>query len=902
MADIKQGLGLLRGELASVKKQAAQVAPGTSRWQEGLRSVRQQLLGIVSLYGAMRAAGGYVRLADEAANLAGQLRLATKSQAEFNKAQQQTFRIAQETSAEWGAVVALYSRLSQTTDLAQDDILALTKTISQSFAVSSASTVDTENGIRQLSQAIAGGVLRAEEFNTIVDTNGRLVRALGDELGIHSGQVRQYVNDGKVSAEILLRALRNSAEQIDDEFGSLPLTVSRSVTQLRNALTKLVGDTDTAEGASRDLAEAISELATWLSSDEAKQGFADMISSLVEIARLTVNVAGGIGRIAREARQLFSDAEDFLGRNVSQTGLFARATGGDPKDVFGIGAYLKQRFPALYKEFGAQAPARPDFGNVLTGADSQGGGGGSGGGGGGEAGKAVARSNALMRDSVTRALAELDRLYKGSEIGFREYFASRQQLQEQAIDLEIEQARNELAVTKDLGKRRDLEEQIAILLRDRAEIGATAAREQKEAEEALTKQLGDVKLALLELDGNTGRVARAKLEEEYRELFKRLEADSDAAGQAMVRNLIERLVAKAKSDEINDAVARVTSGLSAQEGSISAQVQAGALGYIEGERRLGDLRREALEQLRDLRQAQLAYLGTLSPDTAEYAAAIQALAGIDIELSNIRASMDTLGQGIADSGANALDGFWANLREGSLTGLEMVKQLIGDFARGVYDVVTQDFTKSIVGGIRSMVGRLANRGAEASAEATSAATAATIQTTAATTAAATITAGATTAGATLTAAGTATGAALISSATTAAAIMRTASAFGSFGAAHGGGMVGALQMQRHNINPIVFGNAPHYHGGGQAGLTGLRNKEVAAVLEEGETIRTKQQEAALAARMDSARESSRTVVKTPVVAIGDRAVANALAGADGEDVILTHVRNNWDALVRNGTP
>ena len=49
-------------------------------------------------------------------------------------------------------------------------------------------------------------------------------------------------------------------------------------------------------------------------------------------------------------------------------------------------------------------------------------------------------------------------------------------------------------------------------------------------------------------------------------------------------------------------------------------------------------------------------------------------------------------------------------------------------------------------------------------------------------------------------------------------------------------------------------------------------------------------------RDNAASSGSGTIVKTPVVAIGDRAVADALAGAAGEEVILTHVRNNWGAL------
>src|SRR5690606_24328192 len=137
-------LGLLRTDLAMVRRHAERNVPDTGRWAQGLQAVRKQLLGIVSLYGAIRAGGAYLRLADEAANLSGRLRLATKSQQEFNKVHRETFRIAQETSSEWSSIVGLFVQLQQSTGRANDEILELSKTISQSFTVSGSSVQDAQ--------------------------------------------------------------------------------------------------------------------------------------------------------------------------------------------------------------------------------------------------------------------------------------------------------------------------------------------------------------------------------------------------------------------------------------------------------------------------------------------------------------------------------------------------------------------------------------------------------------------------------------------------------------------------------------------------------------------------------------------------------------------------------------
>lgn len=66
---------------------------------------------------------------------------------------------------------------------------------------------------------------------------------------------------------------------------------------------------------------------------------------------------------------------------------------------------------------------------------------------------------------------------------------------------------------------------------------------------------------------------------------------------------------------------------------------------------------------------------------------------------------------------------------------------------------------------------------------------------------------------------------------------------------HNGGTVGAGNQTRSNVNPAIFHNAVKYHGGGVAGL---KSNEVPAILQAGETVRTQQQEKALADRQAAA--------------------------------------------------
>ena len=403
-----------------------------------------------------------------------------------------------------------------------------------------------------------------------------------------------------------------------------------------------------------------------------------------------------------------------------------------------------------------------------------------------------------------------------------------------------------------------------------------AARDQEAAEKDLAKVLADVQIKLLELDGQTGTAALKRLELEYEDTIKRLKAASNEAGLAIVENLVGRLASKAQLDQLKSQGDEIGAALQGSETSLSAQASAGLMGGLEAERQIEAARAKALQQYQALRQAALDYYNAQAPGTPEHAAALAGLQAIETSIANVVASQNQWRQDVQDAGASSLMGFFNDLKEGALTAAEAVKGLARSFADSLFQMASAAVSKKIVGAISGLFnkGESADVGTGA-AKLTSAATATGI------------------AGGVIQL-----GASSLSQAakelTAAATTLLVANTTGSsFFVAHGGGTVGSLSMIRHNINPLVFGAAPRYHSGGVAGL---RPGEVPAILEEGERIRTAEQEAALQAQLKGGAGGG--MVTTPVVAIGDAAVADAMASAAGERIVLTHVRANWSGLTR----
>jgi hypothetical protein len=107
--------------------------------------------------------------------------------------------------------------------------------------------------------------------------------------------------------------------------------------------------------------------------------------------------------------------------------------------------------------------------------------------------------------------------------------------------------------------------------------------------------------------------------------------------------------------------------------------------------------------------------------------------------------------------------------------------------------------------------------------------------------------------------------------------------------AHGGQMIGAPAMMTRAIDPTVFINAPRYHDGGMVGLSA---DEVPAILQQGEQVLSKSQ---VRANMTTGSQAQGQSIRN-VLAIGDKELASAMAGSDGEKVVLNHLKRNVPTL------
>jgi tape measure domain-containing protein len=256
-----------RATEAAIRTTAATAATSTRVQTTALADLGQQLRTVQSI--AATAIGGNIALdlakdaataADSYKQLEARIKLVTGEGDALQAAFAGVREIALRTNTSLENTGVLFSRIAQAgkeIGVSQADALALTETINQAVQLSGTSSESSNAAITQLIQGLQSGVLRGEEFNSVMEQAPRLALALASGLGTTTGELRKLANQGALTSDVVIKALQGQSAVLQAEFGSLPATVGKSLQNLSTAWTVYIGEANKASGTTKTVAEAI---------------------------------------------------------------------------------------------------------------------------------------------------------------------------------------------------------------------------------------------------------------------------------------------------------------------------------------------------------------------------------------------------------------------------------------------------------------------------------------------------------------------------------------------------------------------------------------------------------------------------------------------------------------------
>ncbi len=223
-------------------------------------SMRNQALAIGATIASAFAVRDLINFADQATLMSNKLNDVAEDTQALERSQRALLAVANETRTGMSETVDLYATLQRNARQLVDtdqELVDIVKTINQTLALSGASAASANAALVQLNQGLASGVLRGEEFNSVSEQAPEIMRALQKELGVTQGELRGMAAEGKLTADVVLSALTNSADEINRRFNGMSMTVEQSLTVAKNNLVDFIGQQDEALGVTESLSEGI---------------------------------------------------------------------------------------------------------------------------------------------------------------------------------------------------------------------------------------------------------------------------------------------------------------------------------------------------------------------------------------------------------------------------------------------------------------------------------------------------------------------------------------------------------------------------------------------------------------------------------------------------------------------
>ncbi|ELD7906323.1 tape measure protein [Salmonella enterica subsp. enterica serovar Rissen] len=233
---------------------------------------------------------------------------------------ERVFNITQQTRGSLDATASLYARLERATreyGTSADDLAKLTTIINQGFVVSGATAQEAENAIIQLSQGLASGALRGEEFNSVNEQGNRLIVALADSMGVGIGQMRQMAAAGKLTTDVVVNGLLSQGVTIGNEFANTTTTISQALQVAGNNITKFFGENSTVKTGTAIFNDAAISVSENIGALSAILTAAAAVMGSRYVGALTMATSKKIDDIAASRQQLVAE------RQAAQAALFA---------------------------------------------------------------------------------------------------------------------------------------------------------------------------------------------------------------------------------------------------------------------------------------------------------------------------------------------------------------------------------------------------------------------------------------------------------------------------------------------------------------------------------------------------------------------------------------------------
>lgn len=185
---------------------------------------------------------GFRTLSDSATKIDNALKVAGLSGEELERTYSKLRNSAQANAAPLETLVQLYGRVSLVQGelgITSDQLVGFSNNVAMALRVSGQSSQEASGALLQLAQALGSGVVRAEEFNSIVEGAPTILQAAAagiKEAGGSVSKLRTIMLDGKLSSKAFFDGINAGAPVLEDKLANATLTIDQRLENLKTSL------------------------------------------------------------------------------------------------------------------------------------------------------------------------------------------------------------------------------------------------------------------------------------------------------------------------------------------------------------------------------------------------------------------------------------------------------------------------------------------------------------------------------------------------------------------------------------------------------------------------------------------------------------------------------------------
>ncbi|HBQ8768694.1 TPA: tape measure protein [Klebsiella pneumoniae] len=300
----------------------------TTRAVNNTERSMSSLSGVAVALAAALSAKQISEYADAWATVNNKLANSLRPNEQLADVTERVFNITQQTRSSLDATASLYARLERATrqyGTSADDLAKLTTIINQGFVVSGATAQEAENAIIQLSQGLASGALRGEEFNSVNEQGNRLIVALADSMGVSIGEMRNMAAQGKLTTDVVVNGLLSQGAVIGKEFANTTTTISQALQVAGNNVTKFFGENSTVKTGAAIFNDAVVTASENIDVLSAALTAAAAIMGSRYVGALTMSAASQIQSALAAQRQAAANAQAAQSALIAATSVKRKA-------------------------------------------------------------------------------------------------------------------------------------------------------------------------------------------------------------------------------------------------------------------------------------------------------------------------------------------------------------------------------------------------------------------------------------------------------------------------------------------------------------------------------------------------------------------------------------------------